>query len=201
MKKSTLADTEKTPADGRFMKRLYCPKDFYRFLGDMFASMGDMRRGRKEKLVSHEFSERVMLAVTEVNGCRYCSYFHTQVALKSGMDEGEVRQALSGDFSNAPQEELPAMMFAQHYAEYAGKPQPEMLAKLVETYGEEKAAAILGYIRAIMMGNAWGNAFDSLRVRLKGHPNPDMTFGKELAVIFGPFYMLPVVLIQNLFTK
>ena len=201
MEEASLTNSIKSSADGRFMKRLYCPKDFYRFLRDMFASMGDMRRGRKGKLVSHEFGERVMLAVTEVNGCRYCSYFHTQVALKSGMDEGEVRQALSGDFSNVPPEELPALMFAQHYAEFAGSPQPEMLAKLVETYGDEKAAAILGYIRAIMVGNAWGNAFDSLRVRLKGRPNPDMTLGKELAVIFGPVFMLPAVLVQNLFTK
>lgn len=184
------------PAGQKFMKRLYCPKDFLRFLVDMFSSMGDMRRGSKQELVSEEFSERIMLAVTEVNGCRYCSYFHTQVAIKAGLEAGEVREMLSGDFSQASEEELPALMFAQHYAEAGGEPDPQTWQRLIETYGEGKARTIRGNIRAIMMGNAWGNAFDSLRMRLKGQPSADLNLLQELVVILGPVIMLPLVLVR-----
>jgi AhpD family alkylhydroperoxidase len=180
----------------KFMKRLYCPKDFFRMLEDMFASMGAMRRGRKQGLVSTEFAERIMMAVTEVNGCRYCSYFHSQVALKAGLSDSEIRETLSGDFSNTPEEELPALMFGQHYAETGGRPDPQTWQRLVETYGQAKAEAIRGNIRTIMIGNAWGNAFDSLRVRLKGRPNSEMNLLQEIAVILGPILMMPVVLIK-----
>lgn len=189
------------PNGRRFMKRLYCPKDFFRMLVDMFASVGAMRRGRQQKLISTEFGERIMMAVTEVNGCRYCSYFHSQVALKAGMNEKEIRETLSGDFSQAPTEELPALMFAQHYAETGGQPDVETWQRLIETYGQSKAEAIRGFIRAIMIGNAWGNAFDSLRVRLKGQPNEEMTLLQEFIVILGPLLMLPFVLIKSIFYR
>ena len=179
------------------MKRLYPPKDFYRFMQDVLSSTADMHGARRKNLISSQFGERIMMAVTEVNGCRYCSYFHTQVALKTGLDEEEIRGTLSGDFSHAPEEELPALLFAQHYAEYAGNPDPEMVEKLMAAYGNIKGRAILGHIRAIMIGNAWGNAFDSLRFRLKRQPNPDLTFSQELGVIFGPFYMLPLICIKK----
>ena len=123
----------------KFMKRLYSARVVYRFLREMLSSMGDMRTGRKEGLVSVEFSERIMLAVTEVNGCRYCSYFHTQVALKAGLDADEINDTLAGDFGNAPAEELPALLFAQHYAEQAGQPDPETVEKLMAVYGNAHA--------------------------------------------------------------
>ena len=104
-----------------------------------------------------------MLAVTEVNGCRYCSYFHTQVSLKAGLKKEEIKRTLDGDFKDAPQEELAALYFAQHYAESAGKPNLEAVQCMKDAYGEKKAQAILAYIRAIMIGNAWGNSFDALR--------------------------------------
>jgi AhpD family alkylhydroperoxidase len=185
-------------APRQFMKRLYPTRVVYRFLRDMLSSMSDMRIGRKAGLVSKEFSERIMLAVTEVNGCRYCSYFHTQVALKAGLDTDEINATLEGDFGNSPAEELPALLFAQHYAEQAGQPDPETLAKLVDTYGQARARAIIANIRAIMIGNASGNAFDALRFRLKGQPSGQTTLADELMTVFGLPLMMPVAAVQNL---
>lgn len=187
-------------ASPKFMKRLYTPRDFYRFMNDMLSNVKDMRGARRKNLITIQFGERIMLAVTEVNGCRYCSYFHTQVALKAGMQGAEIRETLSGDFSQAPADEIPALCFAQHYAENAGKPEPEIVNQLIAIYGNEKSRAIIGYIRAIMIGNAWGNAFDSMRLRLKGQPANILTAGQELGVIFGPFVMAPFILIKNFLT-
>ena len=187
------------PSAQKFMKRLYPPRDLFRMLVDVFSSTGAMRRGRKQELVNTEFSERIMMAVTEVNGCRYCSYFHTQVALKAGLDESEIRETLSGNFSNAPEEELPALMFAQHYAESSGRPDPQTWQRLVETYGKDKAEAIRAHIRAIMVGNTVGNAADSLRMRLKGKPGGGLNLLQEILVILGPVLMLPFVLLDLIF--
>ena len=111
--------------DQRFMKRLYGPRAFCRLLTDMLINIGDMRKAGKANRVSREFSERIMMAVTEVNGCPYCSYFHAQVALKAGINIEEIDRTLAGDFKDAPGEELAALYFAQHYAESGGKPQPD----------------------------------------------------------------------------
>ena len=186
--------------NNKFMKRLYKPKDFYRLLRDLLSSTGYFRRSSEADRISKQFMERIMLAVTEVNGCRYCSYFHTQVSLKAGIMKEEIKRTLDGDFKDAPQEELAALYFAQHYAESAGKPNPDALQCLNDAYGEKKAQAILAYIRAIMIGNAWGNMFDAVRMRIFGSPSPEITVWDELSVLFGPIVFIPSLFVRKVFS-
>jgi AhpD family alkylhydroperoxidase len=44
----------------------------------------------KSKLVDNDFLKRLQLAVTEVNGCPACSYFHAKMALQQGMSGEEI---------------------------------------------------------------------------------------------------------------
>lgn len=183
------------------MKRLYMPKDFKRLLADLMASAGDSRRQPRHQRISRQFTERIMMAVTEVNGCRYCSFFHTQVSLRAGMRRDEIRRILDGDFNDAPQEELATLYFAQHYAESGGRPNLEAVQCLKDAYGDERAKEIIAYIRAIMVGNAWGNMFDAFRVRLSGNPVENVSIWDELGVIFGPLLMIPANLLRKTFER
>jgi len=202
MEKSSIKSNARIQSEKRrFMKRLYGSKDFRRFLEDMMVSLTDMRSARRGHFITHQFGERIMMAVTEVNGCRYCSYFHTQAALKVGLSHEEIQDTLGGVFAHAPTEEVTALLFAQHYAEQSGQPQAQELDNLFKTYGESRSKAILAYIRAIMVGNAWGNAFDALRFRIKGQPQNDLSLEQELLVILMPFYCMPIFLIQHLFSS
>jgi len=83
-----------------------------------------------KELISPAFRERLMLAVTAVNGCRYCSYFHAKQALKSGLTPSEIGQLLSGDVTYCPEEQAIALIYAQHWAEYDAHPDPEAVLKL-----------------------------------------------------------------------
>ena len=125
-----------------------------------------VRRAMRE-LISPAFRERLMMMVTEVNGCRYCSYYHAREALKSGVSSAELRDLLAGAI---PAETLPdeylALVYAQHWAETDAKPDPEAVQKLIETYGEEQAAAIDIVLRMIRIGNLLGNTADYLLYRL-----------------------------------
>lgn len=181
------------------MKRLVKPKEFRRLLADLMASAGDTRRQPRDQRLSRQFSERIMMAVTKVNGCRYCSYFHTQVSLRAGISKDEIQRILEGDFEGAPQEELAALYFAQHYADSGGRPNSEAVHCLKDAYGDARAKEIIAYIRAIMVGNAWGNMFDAFRVRLSGKSVDNVTVWDELGVIFGPFVMIPVLLFGRVF--
>lgn len=107
-----------------------------------------------------------MLAVTVVDGCRYCSYFHTKRALKSGITAEEISNLLSGDVANCPQDEAVAVIYAQHWAESDAHPDPEAVKRLQQTYGGEKAEAIHLMLRMIRMGNLLGNSWDYLIYRI-----------------------------------
>lgn len=182
-------------------KRLYNAKTFFRFLSDMLAHLDDLRQVRKGGRVSQSFTERIMLAVTQVNGCRYCSYFHSQEALKAGISNEEVSELLSGEFGDVPTEECIALVFAEHYAESAGKPNPAALQRLQDTYGPETSADILALIRTIMIGNVYGNNFDAFQSRLRFKPFPESHFKDELAVVFGTFAAAPWLLVKNKFSR
>ena len=146
-----------------FNKRTY--KSMGDFRADLFFPIKNrqkLKEIRQKNLVSSAFCERLMLAVTAVNQCRYCSYFHTRQALKSGVSQQDVSSLLSGEIDAGPEEEALALAYAQHWAESDAKPAPEAVNRLKITYGEEKADAINLMLRMIRLGNLTGNFFDYL---------------------------------------
>jgi AhpD family alkylhydroperoxidase len=166
-----------------FAKRIYTPRSLLADLRGILAHSQDILSAMRSQRVDHAFVEKVMLAVTAVNGCRYCSYGHARAALASGVSQEEVDLLLSGEVGHVGPEEAPALFFAQHYAESNGHPDPEMVQRLVETYGPEKARDIQAYIRMITMGNLTGNTFDALLSRLRGRPARDSSLGSEMATL------------------
>lgn len=79
-------------------------------------------------LVSPAFRERLMLVVTEVNGCRYCRAFHASEALKVGITDSELAQLLAGQIpTDAPDDEIPAMIYARYWAESGHSLTPKMI--------------------------------------------------------------------------
>jgi len=119
-------------------------------------------------LIDAAFRERLMLAVTQVNECRYCSEYHTKQALKTGLSQDEVQELLDGVADQCPPEQLTAILYARYWAEAAGHPDPDIRQTLVETYGVAKAAAIEIILRMINVGNLSGNTFDSILYHISG---------------------------------
>jgi AhpD family alkylhydroperoxidase len=123
------------------------------------------------------------VAVTQVNGCRYCSYAHTRMALKAGVTEDELRQLLAGQFDQLPAAEIIALAFAQHFAEQAGQHDSAAWKRLAEAYGSDVAQDILVYIRLISLANLYDNTFDALLGQLAGRSAPGNHLLDELAVL------------------
>lgn len=175
-----------------FNKRIYDPAGFYSALQDLFSHIDELRRAARRRRVSRAFAEKIMLAVTQVNGCRYCSYGHSRLALAAGVSEDELRDLLAGDLGNFPEAEAVALSYAQHYAETQGQPDPEARQRLLDTYGPETAADIACYIRMISFGNLLGNTFDAFLSRLKGAPASDSRFLGELCVLLSTLTVIPI---------
>jgi len=174
-----------------FNQRIYTARSFRAAIDDALAHLPDLRAANRAGRVSKAFSERIMLAVTQVNGCRYCSFAHTRVALSAGVPADDIRAMLAGDMDNALEEELVGLMFAQHYAETDGHPDDDARGRLLDAYGPDTARDIVAYIRMITMGNLLGNTFDALLSRLRGRPAQGSSLRDELGVLLGmPFFVV-----------
>lgn len=172
--------------------RTYTPGEAYTVTHEMFRTMGHFPRGKNKNPLGSAFVERLMLAVSQVNGCALCSYMHTAEALKAGLSAEEIRDILSGSIDNVPREEGVAVLFAQHYAESKGCPEKASWQRLVENYGQEKALAILAVIRTIMFGNVFGIPLGSLLNRIRGKKGQCFSLLYELGLLIMavPFFLV-----------
>ncbi len=181
-----------------FGRKLYSLGEIYTILYKGIRSAPYMSKAKRKGEMNTEFIERIMLAVTEVNGCPLCSYAHARIALEAGMSNEEIHNLLSGIMENVPEEELQAAMFAQHYADSRGNPSKETWDQVVESYGLSKTKGILGAIRAIMMGNALGIPWGSFFNRFKGKPDERSNLAYELSVIVLGSVMIPFAMVHAL---
>ncbi|MDY0387788.1 MAG: carboxymuconolactone decarboxylase family protein [Methanolobus sp.] len=186
-----------------FGRKLYSLGEYYKIYYLALFSITDFRYAKKKKFLNEHFIERIMLAVTEVNGCPLCSFAHTKMALESGMSNEEIQNMLAGVRDDVPEEEISAVMFAQHYAETRGYPSKKSWERIVEIYGFRKAKGILGTIRMIMFGNAAGAAWGSFVNRLKKEEKADdrSNLLYEIGMILVTFIYLPIALIHTISTK
>jgi len=163
--------------------------------------MPQFKKAKNKNEIDQQLIERIMLAVTEVNGCAICSYAHTKMALEAGLSDIEIQNMLAGISDDIPAEEIQAIMFAQHYADSRGAPSRKSWERVIETYGLPKAEGILGATRVIMMGNVYGIPWSSFFSRLKGKPDKRSSLSYELGLMACSILFIPVAFIHALISK
>ena len=179
-------------------RKLYSIKEIYWIVYEGMRSVPHMLKARRENELDPALIERIMLTVTEVNGCEICSYAHTKMALEAGMSTGEIQNMLSGVMGDIPSDEIQAILFAQHYADTRGRPSREAWNRIIESYGLTKSHGILGAIRIIMIGNAYGIPWSSFVNRLKGRPDIRSSLFYEAEVMILGSFLMPVAIGQSL---
>ena len=113
------------------------------------------------------FRERLMLAVTEVNLCRYCRTFHVGQARQAGIPIKEITVYLQGTIPDeVPEEQKLAVCYARHWAENNSQPDPDYIDQVKETYGDDGFQAITMVLRMITMGNLLGNTWDFMLFKI-----------------------------------
>ena len=152
----------------------------------------------RRKKIDPRFEERIMLAVTEVNGCEVCSYAHTRAALKKGFSKEEIESLLRRSPAYVRAEEAQAILFAQHYADSKGRPDREAYETVVQEYGPETSKDIVAAIQIVMMGNMIGLPLSALMSRLRGKPYANSTLLYELGMQISTFIVFPVSLFHAL---
>jgi AhpD family alkylhydroperoxidase len=145
----------------------------YHSLSELLADFRAIMSQRKQirslmrgEVIPQSLRERLMLVVTAVNRCRYCSYAHAREALSTGISQAEIEALASGMFEDSPPEEVPALLYAQHWAEMNGEPEAPVREQVVERYGERVVEMMELALRMIRAGNLSGNTFDYLLHRV-----------------------------------
>jgi AhpD family alkylhydroperoxidase len=150
-----------------FKKRTYRSlREFMQDLGCIFKNRKRLRVISAGESLSPAFRERMMLAVTQVNDCRFCARFHTKAALEEGISREEIDDILKGAFEDCPADQLVGVLYAEHCAETMGGPDAEVRDKLVAAYGQDMANDIDIVLRVIKTGNLTGNTVDYFLYRL-----------------------------------
>ena len=173
-------------------KKLFSIFELYQIMTLAFRSIPLLKKAKAAGKMDKAFLERIMLAVTEVNGCAMCSYYHTKVALEEGFRAEEIRAMLGGSFADVPPEQLSGVLFAQHYADQRGKPSKESWIKIISEYGETGAYGILAVTRMIMMGNAVGIPAGSFLLRFRGKADPRSNVFYEILMMLAMIIFLPI---------
>jgi AhpD family alkylhydroperoxidase len=126
-----------------------------------------VKNADQKDLISPAFRERLMLAVTDVNNCRYCRVFHQYQASQAGITREEIREINSGFLpDDIPDEERTAVAYARNWAEMDSHPDQDSRRQLLECYGEERYNAIHFLLGMIRIGNLLGNTWDYILYRI-----------------------------------
>jgi len=155
------------PADS-FRKNYYRSwKSFWNDLRSLLSNRTRIKRAFRSDLVDQAFQERLMLAVTEVNQCRYCRTFHVQQARLAGLTAEEIKGFVGGELpEDLPAEQLQAVLYARAWAETDGQGEQVLDQKMIQTYGQTGFDDILILLRMIRMGNLLGNTWDHFLYRI-----------------------------------
>lgn len=140
--------------------------EFFKMFSRVFRNMSTTGRIPEDEKISPEFSERIMLAVTAVNQCAYCSFLHTRTALEKGVEVEQIHKILEGEMGSFSTEEMPAVLYGQHFAETKGGVSGAARESFIAAYGPHKARHIEGYIMNVCFGNLCSNTVYARENRL-----------------------------------
>lgn len=155
------------------LKCLAYPGQFFALFGRMSKAMMGLRKLPADQRISKQLGEKISLAVSGVNQCRYCSWLHTKTALEKGVSQEEINALLSVEFGNLASEEAAAVLYAQHWADRDGDVAPETREKLLAEYGPHRTAEVEAHIRAVYFGNLCSNTVVAYRqARSEGRERP-----------------------------
>jgi AhpD family alkylhydroperoxidase len=179
-------------------KKKFSLCEMYRAFVLIPGAAAEMINNKRKKLIDKDFTERLQLAVTEVNGCAACSYAHTYLALKQGMSNAEINSFLSGDGNFFKPEEAKAIYFAQHFADTRGLPKKDAYESIINEYGVEKTRIILAAVQLMTAGNIYGIPYSALHSRFNGKPYKDSSLIYELGMQIAGFILLPMALFHGI---
>lgn len=180
-----------------FRKRIFNLKIFLQQSYFLFINFGQLKDAFKSKQINSSFRERIMLSVTQVNKCVFCSYGHTKAALAAGIPDTEINQILGANFTSVPQNQKIAICFAQYYAQN-NKVGFSYTKTLINYYGKNDARHIVTFSRFMVFCNLCGNTIEAFFLWFTMQKISGTNFFNIFIVVILMMLILPFILIFGL---
>jgi AhpD family alkylhydroperoxidase len=181
------------PKHSRESKRTLTPDNVFETVVNVLAS-GPMLVGAAVRpKISAALREKLFLAVSSINDCRYCKWGHSHWAMAQGVPLEEVNEILGHQIESLEAKnpaEAAAILFAQHYAEQLDQFDPESIENLRKHYSEAEVAEILAYVRFITLTNLTGNTVDAFVGRFRSHDNTSVLFEGVVTAAAAPLALV-----------
>lgn len=125
--------------------------------------------------VKHEidpgFREELMLAVSKLNDCRYCSWGHHEWANIAGVPEEELASVEQMDPAHFDRRKWIAISFARELVSARfGRISKDLMQEMKANYSAREIREIILIAKIMDIGNRGANTWDSMRARLRGQP-------------------------------
>lgn len=169
----------------RFAKRTFTLPLLGKSLAAAAITSPVMLRALVKPRLPTSLREEVVLAVTSVNDCRYCSWVHTGLALENGVDMEDLGMLLGKSLDNVEEREAVAILFGKHFADTVRQPSAQARTKLAAHFSPAEQREIMAYIHAIYFANLTGNSADAILARLRGQQVEGSVMAQLLAAIVG----------------
>ena len=181
---------------GGFKKRTITAAQLAGRMGSLVPELGMMYRVWLKQEVDPGFREELMLAVSRLNGCRFCSWGHHEWAQISGVPDEELARLEQLDPSGFDRRKWVAISYVRALVkENFERVQPELRRAMQHKYSPREIREIELIARVQDIGNRGSNTFDALLSRLRGVPAADSRVVDEV-VLSGVFLTVaPVVLL------
>lgn len=196
--KAKLRRRPRAPASpfGGFKKRTMTAPQFVGSLASLLPELRTLYEvwGRNE--LDPGFREELMLAVSQLNDCRFCTWGHHEWAQISGVSNEELAQLESLDPSGFDRRKWVAIAYVRALVKRDFKGvQPELRRAVQHKFSPQEIRQIELVARVMDIGNRGSNTWEAMVSRLRGKPAPDGRILDEL-VLSGAFLATaPIVLL------
>ncbi len=130
-----------------------------------------------------DFRERLWVATSAVNRCRYCSYMHQNWARLEGVSDEEIRNLEHLDLDRLDRRMHMAAEFAEDWVrKNFGSVEPDIDRRFRDTFLTCEREDIRAVIRLANFANRASNTFDAFLGRLGGKPIAGSRFVDEVAI-------------------
>ena len=146
--------------------------------------------------LSNAERERLMLAVSSENRCRYCQAAHSRFGRAAGLSADEVGTLLEGgDPEQLTERERLAVSYVRDLAGRGfASEDPALRDALRDQLGAKRLGTIDATARVMNFANRFGNSFDALLARLSGRCDETGASWLDLTVASTAFVLALVVL-------
>jgi len=183
---------------GGFKKRTITAAQLLGSLASLTPELGTFYRVWIRQDIDPGFREQLMLAVSKLNGCRFCSWGHHEWATIAGVPDEELARLEQMESSGFDRRKWVAISYVRALVQgNFRRMSPELRRAMQHKYSPREIREIELIARIMDIGNRSSNTFDAMLSRLKGVPAADSRIVDEL-ILSGVFLTVAPVVLAHL---